>query len=57
MRREVFEADGLDVILERHVVDLFDGLELRAGAAMRRLGRALDVAALAQKTAPDGVRA
>jgi hypothetical protein len=36
-RGEVFKADGLGVFLKRHVVDLVDGLELRAGAAMRRL--------------------
>jgi len=35
--REIFEADGLDVFLERHVIDFLDGLELRAGAAVRRL--------------------
>ena len=53
--REVLEADNLRVILERHFVDFFHGLELRAGAAMRRLRGANDMAALAQKVAADGV--
>ena len=52
---EVFKADGLGVFLERHVVDFFDGLELRTGAAMWRLRRSGDMAALAQKVAADGV--
>ena len=55
MRGQVLEAHGLGVILERHVVDLVHGLELRAVAAMRRLGGAGDQAAFAQKTAVDGV--
>ena len=54
-RREIFKADGLGVFLKGHVVDLFNGLELRAGAAMRRLRRPVNQAALAQKAAPDGV--
>ena len=53
---EVFKADGLGVFLKRHFIDLVNGLELRTGAAVRRLGRASDIAALAQETAPDGVR-
>ena len=53
--REVLEADDFRVILKRQVVDFFHGLELRAGAAMRRLRGADDVAALAQKIATDGV--
>ena len=53
--REVLEADDFRVILERQVVDLLNGLELRAGAAMRRLRGADDMAALAQKIAADGI--
>ena len=49
------KADGLGVLFERHLIDLIDGLELRAVAAMRRLGRALDEAAFAQEIALDGV--
>ena len=55
-RGQVLEAHGFGVILEGHFVDLVHGLELRAGAAMRRLRGPLDEAALAQKAAADGVR-
>ena len=52
---EVFKTDGLGVFLERHVVDFVNGLELRTRAAMWRLRRSSDMAALAQKAAADGV--
>ena len=54
---QVLEAHGLGVVLKGHFVDLVHRLELRAVAAMRRLGGPRDEAALAQETALDGVRA
>ncbi len=53
---QVFEADGLGVILEGHFIDLVHRLELGAGAAVRRLGGAFDEAAFAQETTANGVR-
>ena len=37
--REILESHGFGVILKGHVIDLIDGLELRASATMRRLRR------------------
>ena len=53
---QVLKAHGLGVFLERHGVDLVHGLELRTGAAVRRLGGAFNKAAFAQEAAADGVR-
>ena len=52
---EVLEADGLGVDVKGLVVDLVDGFELGAVAAVGRLGFAGDQAAFAQEVALDGV--
>ena len=54
--RQVLEADGLGVVVKHHVIDFFDGLQLGAVAAVRRLGRPCHEAAFPQKIALDGVR-
>ena len=54
--REILEAHRFGVILERHVIDLVHGLELRTRAAMRRLRRPGHEAALAEEIAFDGIR-
>ncbi len=52
---EILEADGLGVVIERHAIDLFDGLELGTVAPVRRLGRPCDQAAFPQETAFDRI--
>ena len=53
---QVLEADGFGVSFERLVIDFIDRPELRAVAAVRRLGLAGDQAAFPEEIALDGVR-
>src|SRR5207253_1353770 len=54
-RGQVLKADSFGVVVEGHVVDLFDGFELGTVTSVRRLSRAGDETAFTQETALDRV--